>query len=270
MNPPPPTSAPFSGYDANYFARLFAIEDRHFWFRARNHVIATVVGQIVSTLPPGYRVLEAGCGTGNVLRVLQQTCARGVVVGMEPLDEGLRWARRRTTCPLVQGDVRRAPFRAPFHLIGLFDVLEHLPDDEKVLSDLYGLLAPRGTLVLTVPAYPFLWSYFDEASHHVRRYRPAELGRKLAGAGFEIEYFTPYMMSIFPLLWLKRRLSGFSRRPVGASDGRRIHELAAGELRVTPILNGLLWFLLKPEWRLIARRRRLPFGTSLLAIVRKR
>jgi SAM-dependent methyltransferase len=269
LDPSSPASASSLRYDPDYFARLFAIEDRHFWFRARNHVIATVAGQIVSTLPPGYRVLEAGCGTGNVLRILQQSCARGVVVGMDPFAEGLRWARRRMTCPLVQGDVRCAPFRASFDLIGLFDVLEHLPDDEKVLGDLCGLLGPRGTLVLTVPDHPFLWSYFDEASHHVRRYRPAELERKLAGAGFEIEYFTPYMMSIFPLLWLKRRLSGFSRRPVGASDSRRIHEKAAGELRVTPILNGLLWFLLRQESRLITRRRRLPFGTSLLAIARK-
>jgi nitrogen fixation/metabolism regulation signal transduction histidine kinase len=129
-------------------------------------------------------------------------------------------------------------------------------------------VAPKGALLLTVPAHPTLWSYFDEASRHVRRYTAAELESRIVRAGFAVEYLTLYMASIFPLIWLKRRLTSLVARPAGA-PANRIDNLAAGELRITPVLNGLLSFLLNQESRLIARRRRLPIGASLLAVARR-
>jgi len=269
LNKSPFNSTRDSSYDPAYFARLFALEERHFWFRSRTHVISTLARQLTQHLTPGYRVLEVGCGTGNVLHSLEQTCMRGIVVGLEFFWEGLQCARQRTNCFLVQGDVHSLPFRTSFELIGLFDVLEHLRDDQQVLDNLHILLAPKGALLLTVPAHPFLWSYFDEASHHVRRYKRTELENKIARAGFEIEYLTPYMASIFPLVWLKRRLLVRRYRQTCAGDTARASDLTASELRVTPVLNGLLSFLLTQECRLIARRGHLPIGTSLLAIARK-
>jgi SAM-dependent methyltransferase len=264
----PASQAAQRSYDPTYFERLFAIEDRHFWFHTRNRVIATVVSQIVAGLAPGYRVLEVGCGTGNVLRVLEQACPRGTVVGMDLFAEGLQYAHQRTNCPLVQGDMHMPPFGAQFDLIGLFDVLEHLPDDMQVLRDLHAMLAFGGVLLLTVPAHPSLWSYFDEASHHCRRYELAELENKLIGTSYRVEYITQYMASIFPLVWLGRRLTALTDRR-RAGDAGHTHDLAARELRITPVVNDLLALLLAQEARLIARRRPLSIGTSLLAVARK-
>jgi len=255
-------------YDPTYFPLLSAIEDRHFWFRARNRVIATLVGQITSGLEIGYQVLEVGCGTGNVLRVLEQICPHGTVIGMDLFAEGLAYARQRTTCSLVQGDMHATPFGTQFDLIGLFDVLEHLPDDVWVLRDLCGMLTSGGVLLLTVPAHPSLWSYFDEASHHCRRYELAELESKLICTGYRIEYMTQYMASILPLVWTGRRLASLmDRRP--ADDSGRIDDLGRHELRVMPVLNGLLNLLLAQEVRVISQRRQLPIGTSLLVLARK-
>jgi SAM-dependent methyltransferase len=256
-----------SSYEPAYFSPLFAIEDRHFWFRARNRVISQLVASLTRRLPPGYHVLEVGCGTGNVLRVLEQACPRGTVIGMDLFAQGLSFARRRTACPLVQGDVHAAPFRVPFEVIGLFDVLEHLSDDQRILADLWTLLAPGGTLLLTVPAHAVLWSYFDEAAHHCRRYAPAELHQKLRAAGYEVEYLTQYMAPLFPLVWLGRRLARLV--PHRDRAARTADALALSELRITPGLNGLLSWLLAREAPLIARRRQLPIGTSLLAVARK-
>src|SRR2546426_974449 len=86
-------------YDPEFFFRLASIESKHFWFRTRNRVIATLAEQITKNWAYGYRVLEVGCGTGNVLRTLEQTCFRGVVVGMDLFAEGLAFARTRTSCP---------------------------------------------------------------------------------------------------------------------------------------------------------------------------
>ena len=255
-------------YDPAHFEGLSQVEDRHFWFRARNHVIATLVSQIAADMAPGFRVLEAGCGTGNVLRVLEQACSRGMVIGMDMFSKGLYYARQRTSCHLIQGDVNAPPFAKQFDLICLFDVLEHLPDDIQVLVNLRRMLSQDGVLLLTVPAHPSLWSYFDEASHHFRRYELAELKSKLVGAGYTVEYISDYMAIIFPIVWLGRKLRSLNRRK-GAPDIDGAKALASSELRIIPVVNSFLAFLLSIEVRLIARRRQLPVGTSLLAVARR-
>ncbi|MDZ7267789.1 MAG: class I SAM-dependent methyltransferase [candidate division KSB1 bacterium] len=255
-------------YDPAHFEPLFAVEDRHFWFRARNRILATVMRQITAALAPGYRVLEVGCGTGYVLSMLSGICSQGSVIGMDLFAEGLRYARRRTACALVQGDLNASPLRQRFEVVGLFDVLEHLPDDVGVLRLLHEHLAPAGRLVLTVPACPSLWSYFDEASQHCRRYTLDELGHKLRQAGFQIDYATYFMFSLFPILWLGRKLSGTSRNGGGGS-ATGTAELAHRELRVMPVINEVLHFLLAQEAHLIARRVQLPMGTSILALAKR-
>jgi SAM-dependent methyltransferase len=257
--------APHASYDPVFFESLFAVEDQHFWFRARNRVIATVMQQLVAPLPPGYRVLEVGCGTGNTLRVLEHVCTQGIVVGMDLFGEGLAFAQQRVRCPLVQGDMQQPPFHTNFDLIGMFDVLEHLPDDRQVLRDLHNLLVPGGRLVLTVPAYPMLWSYFDEASCHYRRYTAVDLTRKLTAAGYEIVYQTYYMASILPLVWAGRRLAALKKREQTAGSNHT-HELAQNELRIVPIVNDALVWVLLQEARLVGRRHRLPVGTSLVVV----
>lgn len=252
-------------YDPSFFENLAEAEDRHFWFRARNRVIATLAAQLTDGLAPGFRVLEVGCGTGAVLRTLGRACPRGTVVGMDLFAEALRHARR-AEARLVRADLHAPPFGVGFDLIGLFDVVEHLPDDVRVLADLARLLAPGGALLVTVPAGPELWSWYDEAVRHRRRYAPAGLATLLREAGYAIEYLSPYMSSIFPLVWLRRKLARTGRPPSETES----HALAEGEFRVVPGLNELLDWCLAPEVRRIARRRVLPFGTSLVAVARRR
>ena len=253
------------GYDPDHFESLVAVEDRHFWFRARNQVISVLASQVVAHLSPGYRVLEMGCGDGNVLRFLERACPTGTVVGMDLYGAGIRYARSRTSCPLVQGDVRQSPFGKTFQVIGIFDVLEHIPDDKSILRDLWALLENGGTLMLTVPAHRSLWSYFDELSGHCRRYETEELRSKLEEAGFTIEYLTPYMASLHPLMWLSRRFR--AKTKTGTADAKG---LLQQELRVVPVLNEILAWGLFQEIRWLAKRRQLPFGSSLLAVAQKR
>lgn len=257
-------------YDPVYFAHLFEVEDRHFWFQARNHIISVVVSQVVSRLRGGYRFLEVGCGTGNVLQALEKVCKGGTVIGMDLFGEGLRFARQRVSSPLVQGDIHHNPFGTRFEAIGLFDVLEHLPNDIDVLRELRSMLAPGGALLLTVPAHMSLWSYFDEASHHCRRYEQKELVRKLRSAGYKVEFVSQYMATLFPMIWLGRRLAALVGRRAdnGRENASQVEKLATNELRIRPVVNEALGWVLKQEARLITRRRRLPVGTSLLAIAR--
>lgn len=256
-------------YDPAFFQLLFEVEDRHFWFRSRNGIIAAWVKRLTRELTTGFRVLEVGCGTGNVLRVLDQVCPNGTVVGMDLFAEGLKYAQQRTSAALVQGDMHHSPFASQFDIIGLFDVLEHLPDDRQVLRDLKGMLRENGILLLTVPAHPGLWSYFDEVSHHCRRYQPDELKHKLVETGYDVEYITQYMMSIFPLVWIGRHISALRKRGFSRQSGVSIEELATQELHPVPIVNEVLSRLLDTEGRWLARGHTLPLGTSVLAVARR-
>ena len=254
------------GYDPAHFASLVEVEDRHFWFRARNQIVSALARQVTATLAPGYRVLELGCGDGNVLRFLEKACSGGTVVGMELFGEALKLARRRTSCSLVEADISQAPFKpGGFQLIGVFDVLEHISDDETVLRQLWELLEEDGRLLLTVPAHGSLWSYFDELSGHCRRYEAAELRAKLEAASFKIEFLTPYMASLYPLMWLRRKIKSKTLNKTSSSD-----ELLKSEIRVLPVVNAVLATVLSWESRLLARREKLPFGVSFLAVARKR
>jgi SAM-dependent methyltransferase len=246
-------------YDPAHFARLFAIEQRHAWFRARREMIGQLAADVTRDLPAGYRVLEVGCGTGSVLQELERVCARGQVIGMDKFAEGLDFARQRTSCPLVVGDAHDPPFGAEFAVVGLFDVLEHLAEDESVLTRMGELLLPGGALLLTVPADPSLWSYFDESAHHQRRYTLPDLQAKLRRAGFEVEYITHFMRALGFVMPAYRRAVPF----LGGTRETR------AELRVIPGANDVLYWLLKSDAHAIRRRRQLTRGTSILAIVRR-
>lgn len=250
-------------YDPGLYEKLAEVEDRHFWFQARNRAIVAAFELVKPRLDAGYRVLEVGCGTGNVLRALQAVVPQGRLFGMDYETEGLRYAKvRAPQAGLVVGDAGHPPFDVQFDVIGAFDVIEHVDDDQHVLAQLGRLLKPNGFLLLTVPADPRLWSYFDVAAHHRRRYRFGDLHTKLAATGYHVEYMTPFMTALTPVLWAGRRLTG--RR--GRAQEVEPAELVQADLRVRPAIGAGLGLMLAPEVRFIRSRWRLPAGTSLLAV----
>lgn len=253
------------GYDPVHYARLAAIEDKHFWFTTRRSLIGTFARRITESLPPGYRVLEVGCGTGNVLGALESACDRGSVFGMDCFLEGLSVANRRgRERLLLQADANNPPFRVEFDMIGAFDVIEHLPDDELFLKNMNRMLRPGGYAMITVPASKRLWSEFDELAHHYRRYEKKELETKLGDAGFQEIFVSPFMMAIMPIVWLHRKW-----RAAGPSGPNDSAGYLQSETRVVPILNGVLRGVLALESAFVKLRIRLPFGTSLIAVARK-
>jgi len=264
-NVPLGESSPAGGYDPAFFDRLAEIEDRHFWFRARNHLILKLARRISSSFFPGSLVLEVGCGTGNVLRVLERACHNCTVVGLELWSEGLRHARSRSGAFLVQADIRTIPFGRQFDLVGMFDVLEHIPEEHETLVALWKCVAPGGRLLLTVPAYQSLWSYFDEAAHHCRRYSAQDISRKLEAAGFQVEFLSQFMASIFPMVWIYRKVRGLRRQT--NPDTARVQ--TSDEFRIVPGVNQVLTALLTWEAGWLARGHRLPIGTSLVVVARR-
>jgi SAM-dependent methyltransferase len=258
-----PHGATGGGYDPSFFDRLAQVEDRHFWFRARNELIFRLAHRASLGLGPCKFVLEIGCGTGNVLRILEAAFPDSKVVGLELWREGLKHARTRCHADLVEGDIRKSPFGKPFDVVGMFDVLEHIAEDREALELVHRTLRPGGKLMLTVPAHQSLWSYFDEAACHCRRYSAHDLRQKLGDAGFEVEYFSQFMACLFPIVWAYRKLNGVRR------DSKSAQERSDEEFRLIPVVNSVMHRLLRAEAGWLSRGHSLPIGTSLVAVARK-
>lgn len=255
-------------FEPEFFKILHPAEDRHFWFTSRNRIISAAMEGIDNALAPGYWVMEGGCGSGNTLKVLDQCCAKGRIIGADLYGEGFGVARQRSKSTLMRLDLMQLPFRPKFSIVAMFDVLEHLPDDRAILASLHDALVDDGRLVLTVPRDPALWSDTDALVCHFRRYSDTDLAEKLRETGFDIEYQTPFMMAMRLLVPLSRKTDAAQQQ--GERWRERALENFRNELRVRPIINPLLDAVLSLESHWVRNRRTLPTGTSLLAIARKR
>lgn len=254
----PALAGEVEGFDPEAFAMLAAAEDGHFWFESRNRLI---VRTLQRWFPGARDYLEVGCGTGCVLAAIDRACPRLALTGTEVLAAGLGHAARRSPrARLLQLDARALPFAAAFDVIGAFDVLEHIREDEAVLAQFHRALRPGGGVLLSVPQHPSLWSSQDDLARHVRRYRRGELEAKLRAAGFDIEWSSSFMAILLPMLWLARR-----RRSSDARPRAQAHQELAPPAPVNAVLGGLL----AVERALLAAGVRLPAGSSRMVVARR-
>ena len=159
--------------DRDYELQTHRAEDRHWWYRGRRKVLERVIGEL--PLPTRARILDAGCGSG---RNMVELARHGTVTGVELSYTSVGLARTRYAGEVIEGSVLAMPsLEESFELAVSLDVIEHLQDDLWALRELRRVVAPGGALLVTVPAYPWLWSGHDEVNHHHRRYTRRSLPR---------------------------------------------------------------------------------------------
>ena len=237
--------------DANHQTQA-EFQVQSFWYQHRLRCLQQVFDQF-----PTPQLLDVGGSNGQLDRALP-----GVqVMLLEPGSTGVAYAEAQGLQPIIHADFHSANFHDQcLPAVGLFDVLEHIPDDEAFLQEVFRTLKPGGRLYLTVPAYQALWSPFDEAVGHHRRYTLRTLGDKLRGAGFEVEYAS-YLFSWLPIpVWLLRKLRALR----GQAKADQQDHAPASQGRGKWLMR-LLGF--EPRW--IARKWRIPLGTSCLSVARK-
>ncbi len=253
------------GFRPDAFKEIEALESSNFWFRSRNHLILWTLNRYGS----GVRsFLEIGCGTGFVLSGLSHARTDMKLCGSEIFIAGLPYARKRVpSAELMQMDARCIPFLQEFDAVGAFDVLEHIPEDEAVLTQLYQSLKPGGLLLVTVPQHPWLWSATDERACHVRRYTTTELQKKVTATGFDVLRTTSFVSLLLPAMLLSRG------RKSNHSDGSRIkagdESNLSAELQLSKLLNTALYCVMGIERFLIRLGINFKAGGSRLVVARR-
>ncbi len=244
-------------YNADFFANLAALEEGHFWFEARNRLILWAARRYF----PGVRkLLEIGCGTGFVLKHFEVHLPGVKLYGSDLLVEGLSFAANRIPrATLLQMDARDMPYAQEFDMIGAFDVIEHIEEDELVLSQMYNAVKPGGGILITVPQHRFLWSIVDDLSYHKRRYTRDELIEKVQCAGFEVLKTNSFVSLLLPLLLISR-----AGKPKQSVD----FDLYA-EFEFNPILNAIFSFVMSMEILLICAGVPFHAGGSRLIVARR-
>jgi SAM-dependent methyltransferase len=233
------------------YRNMAATEDEHWWFCGRRAIAETVIRGL--GLPRDARIVEIGAGTGGNIAMLEQF---GEVQAVEMSDLARRIAREKTGRDFLHGYL---PDNIPVaegsaDLICLFDVLEHVAEDEASLAAMRRLLKPNGKIVLTVPAHQWLWSAHDVGLHHMRRYSRALLRDRIEKAGYRIDKLTYTNAALFPVAVLAR-LADRLRRPA----------LPSGQAMPPKPVNAAMKALFSAE-SLIVPNAPLPFGVSLLAV----
>jgi len=190
------------GFDPQLFEVLASLEPQNFWFKCRNRLILWCLERFSPQLRS---FLEIGCGTAYVLSAIVEHYPNARIAGSDLFPEALDYARRRVPrAEIFELDAKHIPFTSKYQAIGMFDVLEHIDDDVRVLEQVRNALEPDGMLYLTVPQHPWLWSPADDVAHHQRRYRAGELFRKLELCGFRVVFSTSIVSLLLPLLLVSR------------------------------------------------------------------
>jgi SAM-dependent methyltransferase len=190
-------------------------------FRGRREIFTRLLAPL-ATAP--LDILDIGFGTGAMLQFL---AGYGRVVGMDMAVDAIRFARTRCACPMLLGDITQVPIASgSVDLVTAFDIIEHVEDDGAAFAELGRVCRRGGHMLVTVPAFQFLWGNQDIVSHHRRRYTLAELGAHVRSAGFEprrLSYFNAILFPAVAAVRVARRLRGEPRR-----GEVRLHDDEAG------------------------------------------
>ena len=231
-------------------------EDEHWWYQAKRRIITESLTRGTAGNPKAgeARCLDIGCGGGAMIAEIAATMP---AFGVDLSSDALGHARSRGLNLLVSAEAGALPFESGSFSVALaLDVLEHHARPEELLREVNRVLGPGGMLVVTVPAFQWMWSYADHVLGHYRRYTTGRLASELKTCGFEMERVTYFHSWLLPIAWFFRKLRALLGRTGSADD-----------FSLPGPLNQLLFRISALEMRILDKTD-LPFGLSVLGVAR--
>ena len=228
-------------------------ERTYWWFVGRRRIIYNVLNQYLPRY--NYNILDWGCGTGANFKILKKF---GKVLGVDGSVTAINECKAKgINNVLLNNSLDTFQSIEPFDLFTSFDVLEHIQDDNNFLYSVHKFIKKKSFVLVTVPAYQFLWSNLDEVVGHKRRYNRSELITKFEKNGFKVlkaSYFNTLLSPIFILVRLFQKIRN-----------KKNKELDQLIVKVHPVINNILKLILMIESELI-KKFNFSFGTSIILL----
>jgi SAM-dependent methyltransferase len=244
--------------EKSYAHQYALLEGEHWWFRARRLILRDLLARLEWLPQP--KILEIGVGPGHNVLEIYPSDAR--LEGVEPDPALASLAAARSPTPVFNASIDQLPpeiEEESYDGVTMFDVLEHIPDDARALQVVNRKLKHGGRIILSAPAYMWLWGQHDVVNQHCRRYTLGELGRKLQAAHFAIERMTYFNTFLFPPIAVARLIARCSRQAY-KPEGDFVY--------IRKPSNAALFTLFGAE-RFFLRYLDFPFGVSAFAVARK-
>lgn len=256
----------------DYYKNYYHLERNHWWFVVRLEILKQELQKIAVVEKNSKRkILNIGIATGKTSQMLAQF---GEVTSLEYDGVCAEFVRQKLAIEVIEGSILELPFEAnSFDWVCAFDVIEHVEDDKKAISEMNRVCKTKGKICITVPAFQSLWSHHDEINHHFKRYKMNEIknlfdlqSKKVNNNySFKILRKTYFNSFLFIPIWLFRKLNflipqRFIRKGAGSD-----FEIYKSNRFLDSILKGI--FLI--EKKLFQKNISFPFGVSLLFFVQK-
>jgi len=236
----------------------YDLENSHWWHIVRYSIFLNFIKKYLGNAG-AYTILDSGCGAGKMIDLLN---GFGKVYGLEMSEGAIRFCKQRNINTLVQGNAGNLPFMPnSFDLIATFDGIEHLEDDHAGIRDYYEICKPGGIIVLSVPAYQFLWGEHDVVFKHYRRYTKKQLHKVVEKNGFKIERITYFNM----LLLLPAIIFRCGKKILSSAKKGITHDFAFTNF---PIFRPFFYNIFKIEENLL-NFFDLPCGASIICVAKK-
>ncbi len=235
---------------------LYRTEGTQWWYRVRRAIVISIVTKYAEKSQHPLKILDVGCGTGALLSELKRF---GAVDGLDKSADAVAYCTVRGLTSVAVGAAERLPYQDEiFDVVVALDVLEHLPDDSMGSRELARVLKKGGIVIITVPAFQFLWGVTDVISHHYRRYRLKEIVRVVRDAGLAITRATYFNTLLFPAIAIVR---------LGA---RLLFRKDASENEMGGAIGNALFYRIFRAESLLLPHVNFPFGVSALIIGEKK
>jgi len=254
---PPSIQAGNSHLIQNEYTKLFKLQESYWWFRGKEYLIRNIMDSLYPQAKD-LRILDVGCGTGYITRMLGQY---GDVTGLDMADIALEFCARNGVASVKKGSIGNIPFEDnQFDLVCALDILYHkaVENDEEAIREVCRVLKPGGRVIITTSAMQCLFGKNDIVQHGARRHSRNELRQKCARVGLLHERSSYYTVAFFPLVYLVRKIQ----------DMRNIEPKSDIDEEINPMVNAICFWWFKREIDML-RYITWPFGVHLFGIFRR-
>lgn len=232
---------------------LYKQEETHWWHKSKRELCIEIIDRLIDKKK--LQILDIGCGAGKNVEVFSKY---GKTYGVDSSPEAIRFCKKRGLKSIHLASSEKTYFQnKSFDLVTLLDVLEHT-DERKTLEEINRILKPNGYLLVTVPAFQWLWSNWDVVLHHKRRYTAQNLKKKLVQQGFRVKKLSyVYSFLLIPVILIRSIKTIILKKNYSSDFGI-----------TSPLLNLIF---LKLSWleRKMIFLFSIPFGTSVVCLAQK-